>query len=383
MKKLLPILMVLVLVGLSTNAHAVIGWAGNVYPNDGALITPTSDVTVYAQVWKSGVTDAAGQGADIQGTLYYQTDLMGAQTSVAMVYNTDVGSNDEYKADIAQADLAGASWVDVTVVFDDLSDATSFEVVGDQNGTPPLLRYTVTNVLPNDVDVTFQLCMSGEPVTTGVPCVIGSAAEIGAWGTGVPMSNVSGELYEVTVTFLAGDNPSFEYKYKNNDCADWEGIANRVVNLPTDGTAMVTLGVDSWNNAPIGCGLGNTLTEDKEVCFQVCLDGVENTGGVCLTGGSALLTNWGQPGISMTMLGGGLYQACVTYPQGTAIPFNQEFKFQKDDCGTWESVGNRILVIDNSLLPTQTETYVWDDGSGSCAPIPTSSNSWGALKAQY
>jgi hypothetical protein len=382
-KKLLPILMVLVLVGLSTNAHAVIGWAGNVYPNDGALITPTSDVTVYAQVWKSGVTDAAGQGADIQATLYYQTDTMIAQVPVFMSYNTDVGANDEYKGNIAQADLAGASWVDVTVVFDDLSDGTSFEVVGDQNGNPPLLRYTVTNVLPNDVDVTFQLCMSGETVTTGVPCVIGSAAEIGSWGTGVPMSNVSGELYEVTVTFLAGDNPSFEYKYRNNDCVDWESIGNRVVNLPTDGTATVTLDVDSWNDNPIGCGLGQFLSEDKVVCFQVCLDGVENTGGVCLTGGGALLTDWMQPGISMTMLGGGLYQACVTYPQGTAIPFNQEFKFQKDDCGTWETVPNRVLVIDDSLLPSQTVSYVWDDGSGFCAPVPNATNSWGALKAQY
>jgi hypothetical protein len=382
-KKLLPILMVLALLGVSTNAHAVIGWAGNVYPNDGAGITDAANVTVYAQVWKGGVTDAAGQGADIAGTLYYQTDLMGAQATVAMTYNTDVGSNDEYKADIPQAALSGASWVDVTVIFDDLSDATSFEVVGDQNGTPPLLRYNITSVLPNDIDVTFQLCMSGEPVVAGTPCVIGSASEIGTWVTGVPMNNVSGELYEVTVTFLQGSNPSFEYKYQDNNCTNWESIGNRLVTLPTDGTTTVALATDSWNDNPIACGLGNTLTEDKEICFQVCMDGVENTGGVCLTGAGALFTNWSQPGISMNSLGGGLYQACVTYPAGMAVPLNQEFKFQKDDCGTWESVGNRVFVIDDSLLPTQTATYVWDDGTGFCTPIPNEINSWGAFKAKF
>jgi len=380
-KKLLPILMVLALVGLAADAYAVIGWAGNAWPNSGADVTPVANVTVYSQVWKEAVTDQVGQGPDIAATLYYQTDLMGAQVGVAMVYNADVGSNDEYKGDIPQADLAGASFVDVTVIFDDLSDGTSFEITADQAGVAPPLRYNVVDVLPNDVAVTFQLCMSGE-LFTGLPCVIGDAAEIGGWGTGVTMNSLGGDLFEVTVTFLAGDNPSFQYKYQKNDCNDWEGIGNRLVTLPTDGTTAVSLAMDSWNNLPIGCGQGDVLSQDTEICFQVCMDGVENTGGVCITG-SGILTNWAQPGITMGSLGGGLYQACVTYAAGTPIPLVQEFKFQKDDCATWESVPNRSITIDNSLPSFQTFTYTWDDGPGICAPVPTADHSWGSLKSQY
>ncbi len=383
MKKLLPILMVLVLVGLAADAQAVIGWAGNAWPNHGANVTPVANVTVYSQVWKGGVTDQPGQGLDIAATLFYQTDLMGSQASVAMVYNADVGNNDEYKGDIPQAALAGATYVDVTVIFDDLTDGTSMEILADQAGNVPPLRYNVIDVLPNDVAVTFQLCMSGEPVVSGNPCVIGSAAELGSWANGVSMTQISGDLYEVTVVFLAGDNPFFEYKYKNNGCVDWESVANRTVTLPTDGTTAVSLPMDSWNNLPIGCGQGQTLNQDTEICFQVCVDLAISPGGACVTGNGSVLGNWSQPGISMDPLGGGLFQACVIYPAGTPIPFVQEFKFQNQDCNNWETIANRSVTIDNSLLPTQTLTFTWDDGQGFCAPVSTNGYSWGLLKSQY
>ncbi|MDX2475692.1 MAG: hypothetical protein QNL91_18530 [Candidatus Krumholzibacteria bacterium] len=78
------------------NAFAVIDWAGQVWPTDGHAVVPTGPVDVYAQVFKTGVTDAVGQGA-----------------------------------------LLGAAWVDVTVIFTDATDASDFEVVGDQNSNPP------------------------------------------------------------------------------------------------------------------------------------------------------------------------------------------------------------------------------------------------------
>ena len=62
----------------------------------------------------------------------------------------------------------GAGYVDVTVVFDDLADGTQFEITGDQQGNPPPLRYTVVEVTPVDIDVTFTVCLSGA-ATTGVP----------------------------------------------------------------------------------------------------------------------------------------------------------------------------------------------------------------------
>lgn len=382
MKKLTTLALTLsVLMLFGANAYAAIGWAGNVYPNSGDNIAPTGDISVYAQVYKDLCTDGAGACADLSAQMFYQSDTMGAQVALPMVYLGEVGSNDEYTANIPQADILGATYVDVTVIFSDASDGSTFEITGDQNGTPPLLRYNITNTLPNDVDVTFSVCMSGTP-TVGDVCVIGSAAEIGAWGTGVNMVNVGGELWEVTVTFPQGAAPGFEYKFKKDGCADWEGVGNRAVLLPTDGTTAVTLATDSYNNAPIACGLGSNLEEDKIVCLQVCMAGVPSAGGVCAVGSIPELDNWGV-GTAMTHLGADLWQVCLTFPAGMPIPLSVEYKFKKDDCGTWESVGNRTFVVDNTSPAEQTIFNTWDDGTGVCQPVATEETSFGSVKAHF
>jgi hypothetical protein len=380
MKRLLLAVAVLATIGMTTNAQATIGWAGNVWPLYGASVVPTGPVTVYAQVWKGGVTDSPGQGAGITAELRYTTDIA-PMVAVAMTYNSDIGNNDEYKGDVPQAALVGAAWVDVTVIFTDTTDNTTFEVTGDQQGHVPPLRYFVTNVTPVPIDVTFTLCMSGT-ATNGAPCVIGSAAEIGTWGTGVTMNSLGGELWQVTVTFAAGSNPAFEYKYKKDGCVDWECCGNRAVTLPTDGTTSVALAADSYNYAPIGCGLGEVLTEDKVVCLQVCLSGVQYTAPVCAIGSVAQLTNWGA-GVPMALVGPDLYQACITFPAGTAIPVNVEYKFKKDNCETWESVGNRTFTIDNTDPAAQTLTSAWDDGPSECAPVGVAPATWGTMKGLY
>jgi hypothetical protein len=375
-----PALAIAGLLGLASQSSAAVGWAGNVWPLNGASVTPTGNVTVYAQVWKGGVTDAGGQGADLAAELRYTTNI-GSQVTVAMGYHGDVGSNDEYSGDVPQSALSGASYVDVTVVFTDLTDMSTFEVTGDQNGHAPPLRYNVVNVLPNDIAVKFTMCMSGT-ATSGPPCVIGSAAQIGTWGSGVPMTNVSGDLYETTVVFPAGSNPAFEYKYKSDACNNWEFVGNRLVTLPTDGTATVNLNADSFNNAPLGCNLGQTLSADKSVCFQVCMDvgGPQGTG-LCVIGSPSQLTSWGA-GVTMTEIGPSLFQACVTFPAGTPLQ-SIEYKFKKDGCSTWESVANRVLAIDNNTPAEQTITDSWENGTGACAAVGTHHSSWGELKLLY
>jgi hypothetical protein len=366
--------------GLATDAQATIGWAGNVWPLSGSLQVPTGPLTVYAQVWKDGVTPGVGQGADIAAALFYKTDLDPTEYEVAMVYQGEVGNNDEYKGDVPQAALAGAAWVEVHVVFTDLTDMTTYTDVKDQNSQGPPQTYSITNVLPNDVNVTFTLCMSGTP-TTGAPCVIGNQAPIGNWGTGVAMNLVSGELYNVTVTFPAGSSPALEYKYKADDCTNWESVGNRSVTLPTDGTTSVNLAADSYNNAPLGCDLNN-LNADKEVCFEVCMAGVTiDPAGVCVVGSGDLLTNWGA-GVPMTAMGGDIYRVCITYLAGTPMQ-TVEFKYKKDGCNTWESVGNRSVVVNNDSPATQTFHNTWDDGTGVCTPVAVPRTSWGKVKTIY
>jgi hypothetical protein len=364
--------------GFAADAQATIGWAGNVWPLHGSLQVPTGPVTVYAQIWKGGVTDSPGQGAGIAGTLYYKTDLVPTESATAMYYQGDVGGNDEYKADVPQYALAGAAWVEVRVVFTDLTDNSEYTDVKDQSSQGPPQRYTITNVLPNNVNVTFTMCMSGTS-TTGAACVVGDAAVLNSWGAGVTMTNVSGELWNVTVTFPAGSNPAFQYKYQSNACTNWEWVGNRFVTLPTDGTTAVNLVPDSFNNAPLGCNLA-PLSADKVVCYQLCMAGV-TAPAVCVIGSGSQLTNWGA-GVPMTAIGTDLYEACVTYLAGTPVQ-NVEFKFKKDDCATWESVGNRTLTIDNGSPASQTITNSWDNGATSCAPVEARHSSWGQLKSIY
>ena len=88
-------------------APEAVGWVGNMFPAGGSSTTITAggSFTVYVQVWKDGVTNASGQGAGIACTLYWgQVSSFGGSwsniTNTAMVYNTDIGNNDEYKASI-------------------------------------------------------------------------------------------------------------------------------------------------------------------------------------------------------------------------------------------------------------------------------------------
>ena len=87
-----------------------LGWVGNMSPAGGSTTTITvgGNFTVYVQVWKDGVTNAAGQGANISCTLRYAPvgyfgGTWGSPTDVPMSYNVDIGNNDEYMGTINPA----------------------------------------------------------------------------------------------------------------------------------------------------------------------------------------------------------------------------------------------------------------------------------------
>ncbi len=381
MKKLTMIVVFAMMLSMAGSAFAVIDWAGNVWPNNGADIAPSGNVSVYAQVYKDGVTAGEGQGADIMADMTLTNDL-GEMESVPMVYLGEQGSNDEYTADIPQAFISGSAWVQVEINFHDFTDMTIYHDVTDQAGNMNPFTYNVLNVLPNDVDVTFSLCMSGTE-TMGDPCVIGSAVQIGNWGTGVTMTQIDGDLYEVVVTFEAGSAPSFDYKFKKDGCSEWESVGNRPVVLPTDGTIAVVLETQSWNGTPMGCGNETFLTEDKEVCFQVCVGGeFLPTDGLCVIGNIPELGDWGV-GLAMAEYADNLWHTCVSFPAGTPIPLNVEYKYKKDGCANWESIGNRSLVVDNSLPATSYMHDTWNNVPAECSSVDTESSSWDSVKSMY
>lgn len=89
-------------------AHAALGWVGNMFPlgNADHSITAGNNFNVYVQVWKGGVTDSPGQGADITCSLLWsEVNSFGGtwlgSTTTPMSYNVDIGNDDEYMATIS------------------------------------------------------------------------------------------------------------------------------------------------------------------------------------------------------------------------------------------------------------------------------------------
>jgi len=244
-----------VLLALAVASYGAIGWAGQIWPVHGAAVTDNADVNVYLQIWKAGVTDAPGQGPGIGATLFYGPNG-GPYTSVAMVYNTDIGHNDEYTAAIPASALAGQTEIWFYCEAYDSTDNTTYTGAQDQNGHDPPHMLNITHVLGQDVTVVFSLCLppEGDPgydPSPGGVCITGDHPELTNWGSGVPMgqpcAGASPLYYEVLVDFPAGSNPYVEYKYRKNDCTTWESGSNHSVTIDDSSPIFVVPWTDHWS----------------------------------------------------------------------------------------------------------------------------------------
>jgi len=84
-------------------------WCNLQWPASGSISVGGS-YDVYAQVYESGVTEAAGQGTNVSGWIGYNTANTNPNTWtnwVAATFNSQSGNNDEFKADIGSALPAG------------------------------------------------------------------------------------------------------------------------------------------------------------------------------------------------------------------------------------------------------------------------------------
>ena len=237
MKKII-IFSVLILFAFST-LHAVIGWSGNIWPNSGTNQTNGEDITVYYQIWKSGVTDQPGRGDSLSATLYYKKSYETSFLDVAMIYNTDVGDNDEYMGIIPDTYFYSGETIHFYCEGYDSTDAT-YSYGTDQNGVGPFDadnpgEYYIVGGIGQDVTVTFQVDMSfvgpNEPVSV--------AGSFNGWSPGVDvLTNQGSDIYAGDVLFTAGTNPSQEYKFVNG--GNWEDqIGNRVLVIDDSSPTMI------------------------------------------------------------------------------------------------------------------------------------------------
>ncbi len=77
-----------------------------------ATITEGDTFNVFAQVFEPGITNAAGQGANVEAWIGYNTTdndprVDAGWTWVAATYDSDVGNNDQYTAEIGSARTPG------------------------------------------------------------------------------------------------------------------------------------------------------------------------------------------------------------------------------------------------------------------------------------
>jgi len=110
-------------------ASAALNWVGNMWPLGGSVnsLTVGGSFTVYVQVYKPGVTEAAGQGAGITCALRYTSvgyfgQIGGSAIDVPMTYNpASSGSNDEYMATLTPP----IGLYEFTAVCTDTADSTT------------------------------------------------------------------------------------------------------------------------------------------------------------------------------------------------------------------------------------------------------------------
>ncbi|MBN2018585.1 MAG: T9SS type A sorting domain-containing protein [Candidatus Cloacimonetes bacterium] len=273
MKKII-IFSVLILFSFST-LHAVIGWSGNIWPNSGSNQTNGSDITVYYQIWKDGVTGGSGPGADLSATLFYKKSTETTYQSYVMTYNTAVGNNDEYMGTIPDTYFGSGDIINFYCEGYDSTDAT-YSYGTDQAGGGPYDAgnpgsYNIVGGISQDVTVTFQVDLSVvgpiEPVTV--------AGSFNGWNASANELTAQGnDIYAGDVLFTAGTNPSQEYKFVNG--GNWENeIANRTLTIDDSSPTMI-LPVVYFNNLD-----PNDFT-DIDVTVTVSVDVADSVGAGCV-----------------------------------------------------------------------------------------------------
>jgi hypothetical protein len=143
---------------LTVNAGAQINWANLQWPQSGS-ISNGGTYNVYAQVYEPGVTDGVGQGTGITCWIGYNssnTDPSTWTNWVPATFNTDVGSNDEYFANIGSVITTPGTYYYASRFKLGLADYVYGGFNGGfwdgTNNVSGTLTVNIPNILINEVD---------------------------------------------------------------------------------------------------------------------------------------------------------------------------------------------------------------------------------------
>jgi glycosidase len=163
----------------SNEAHTVpfapIGWAGHLWPPTmNITINALESQTVYAQVWVDGVTNQPGQGPGVMAQFAFGPTGSDPSTWtwMPMVYNTDVGNNDEYKIVFTPEQTGSFDYLarfstnlgnDWTTAYTDDNQRGALTVNPSSDTTAPAAPANLHRVTSSASSITIGWDANGEP----------------------------------------------------------------------------------------------------------------------------------------------------------------------------------------------------------------------------
>ena len=281
-----------------------VGYGNTQFPAT-ASICPSDSFTVYGQVYKSGVTEAAGQGAGIVAELGYSTTNTDPSTWTnwqAAVFNTQSGNNDEYKSTLTGLSAGTTyyyAWRYAYAPCGYQYGGYSTGGGGFWNGTSNISGVLTVKQIPTVVANPVSGCAGTNIALNGTSSMTGGT---GSYSPTSPYTNTTPGTYTYT------------YSYSVNGCTTTSSPGNiTVYDYPT-----------ATANAVSGCA-GTNIT----------LNGTSN-----MTGGTES------------------YSPASPYNNSTAGTYTYTYTYSKNGCSTTSAPGNITVNASTAITADPTDRTV-------------------------
>ena len=261
-----------------TIANDDVDWCNFQHPNTGSFETNNEFLT-YAQVYEAGVTDGAGQGADIYAWIGYSetdSDPAGAGwTWVTAAYHTDIGNNDEYVLDLGNT-LSSAGTFYVASRFS--RDSLNYSYGGYEGGGGGFWDGTsnVSAVYTVTVNAAPVLASIGSQSLTEETSIYIELSASDAEGNSITYS-VDGGSAETVLAVVSNDTL---FLTPANNYFTSEAISVTVTAEDGHGgsdSEVVAVTVTNVNDAPVIAALSDqTGSEGAELTFGLTASDVDN-----------------------------------------------------------------------------------------------------------